>query len=642
MTKSRMRLKSLFIAIFILIPLIISCLPSSQAAPIDNTNFKKQHVTTNNPIFIAGNFQYFDVTLNCEAEKIIIIAYQGSKIPDPQDRSPSNFYRWEYDQGKWKDVSGHDLSYITPSKCSKEDHTYSFYIGIDTKANPGRWTIRVIVDDTEISSTPSIVIAAGFNFLLSSIIGLIDSSSSNKKFRDELDIICSDRKRITAESEKNIEEKIDGILKRQKSSDQKDKLNEENLDLFINNKPALYKEELVKTTSTNYQKSKLKNTQSNVAFYSFLDKKMGGKNVFWPVKFGDYKRFLSLIITIIVISAIFTPIITSNINNGGEPPEITIINVQSYPVIGGTWTVMFTTVGSGNLTITAMNGTTWSNNDSDHDLKFLELSCDNETLNYSWIDRSVFIENFSSNGTCYETSQVITSGIHTIMFIFGDDVAFANNLASEYWLQTSDSDFNNGTKNNVNVSSDAFHLNEATYKQNTSLINTESFEGSWPPTSWTAQNQWNRESNQVYHGLWSADFDGSSSGGGQAGDLITPTMDCSDTANITAIYVSFYGRADGADNGDYYLDYYDGSGWDQITRLDNFGVGGYAQYTDKLTDSQYFKSNFQIRWRVVQLKNGENVYVDLVNVTLEKNINGYLISGSLTSEAHDTGRNKPD
>jgi len=644
MQKNKIQLNSLVITILILIPLIVSCLPSSQASLINNVNFKEQHVSTSNPIFIAGGFQYFDVTLTSEAQKIIIIAYyQGDNILDPQDRSPSNYYRWEYDHGTWKDASGHDLSYIVSSKCSKEEYTYSFYLGIDNRAKPGRWTIRVIVDNKEVSSTPSFVVLAGFNFFLSSIIGLVDSSNGLKKFPFYQSFICSDRKRIMVESEKNIEEKVDEILKRQPPSDHEDKSNGETLDLFVSNEPSLYKEELVKLTSTTYPKSKLKNIQNKVVVSSFLDKRRGGKNGFWPAKFDGHKRFLALIITIIVISAIFTPIITSDGNNGGEPPEITIINVQSYPVIGGTWTVMFTTIGSANLTISAVNGTTWSNNDSDHDLQFIELKCGNETLQYEWINDSVFIENFSSNETCYETSQVITPGIHTLRFQFGDDMAYANNLASEYWLQTSTSDFNNGTKNNVNVSSNSFHLNETYNIQNTSLIDDESFEGSWLPTGWSedpSTSEWNREGDQTYDGIWSADFDGP--GGGAAGNLITQAMDCSDTANITAIYVSFYGRADGADNGDYYLDYYNGSSWIQIRRLDNFGVGAYAQYTDKIIDSQYFISDFQIRWRVVELKNKEYVYVDLVNVTLEKNISGYVTSGSLVSEAHDTGRNVPD
>ena len=39
--------------------------------------------------------------------------------------------------------------------------------------------------------------------------------------------------------------------------------------------------------------------------------------------------------------------------------DIQIINVQSYPTVGGNWTVYFNTTGIANLTITAINGTTF-------------------------------------------------------------------------------------------------------------------------------------------------------------------------------------------------------------------------------------------------------------------------------------------
>ena len=41
--------------------------------------------------------------------------------------------------------------------------------------------------------------------------------------------------------------------------------------------------------------------------------------------------------------------------------SITILNPQSYPSVGENWTVRFNTTGKANLTITAVNGTTWTN-----------------------------------------------------------------------------------------------------------------------------------------------------------------------------------------------------------------------------------------------------------------------------------------
>ena len=67
--------------------------------------------------------------------------------------------------------------------------------------------------------------------------------------------------------------------------------------------------------------------------------------------------------------------------------------------------------------------------------------------------------------------------IYTIILLLGtsiditvsypQDSLYLNNDQSQqyreydYWVQTTDEDFNNGTKYNINVSVDAFHLNES-------------------------------------------------------------------------------------------------------------------------------------------------------------------------------------
>jgi hypothetical protein len=148
------------------------------------------------------------------------------------------------------------------------------------------------------------------------------------------------------------------------------------------------------------------------------------------------------------------------------------------------------------------------------------------------------------------------------------------------------------------------------------LVDQESFEGTWPPSGWSeyqSYSQWNKENNEVFDGSYSADFDYYGSG-----YLYSPIMDCS---NANSISIDFYTYDDGADDGEYYLDFYDGSNWNEITRLDNVGEDSWYHYTTMITDSQYFKSNFQIRWRVGYLDYNEHVYIDLVTIT--KQINNY-------------------
>ncbi len=426
-----MHKKISLILILILIPFLVSCFPTSQSSLILNANFKEEKISNINPILYAGNIQYFNVTTSLDAQKIIIIAYQGNNIPEPHDRSIKNYYRWEYDCDLWKDVSGHDTLYIRSSDCLKENHTYSFYIGIDNKAKPGHWTIKVIVDDTEISSISSLVIVTSFNFFLSSIIGLFEPNITNKRFSINSDLILSDRKRITVESEKNIEEKIDRVIKERNFRESQEKENDETSDLIVLNEIPSPKNELIKSIVTTYSRSRLKKEPSNTSNSLFFNKRWGGKNNFNRIKIGGYKKLITIILSIVLLLGTFLPIIIST--QGSNPPDITIINVQSYPVVGGEWVVMFTTVGRANLTITAVNGTTWSNSDENHDLKFLEVTRGNETLEYEWVNNSVFIGNYSSNKTGYKTSKVLTSGSHSLMFEFGNDIAYAYNDASNWW-----------------------------------------------------------------------------------------------------------------------------------------------------------------------------------------------------------------
>ncbi|MBN2422330.1 DUF2341 domain-containing protein [Candidatus Woesearchaeota archaeon] len=124
--------------------------------------------------------------------------------------------------------------------------------------------------------------------------------------------------------------------------------------------------------------------------------------------------------------------------------SLLILNVQSYPNVGGNWTVMFETVGRANLTITAIDGTKWSNINisEDKDLKFLEVKCGNQVLDYEWINNSVHVQDYECDETGYEISKVLTGGNHHLMFEFGSEVEFAHNDAvfgvMLFWNETSD------------------------------------------------------------------------------------------------------------------------------------------------------------------------------------------------------------
>ena len=144
------------------------------------------------------------------------------------------------------------------------------------------------------------------------------------------------------------------------------------------------------------------------------------------------------------------------------------------------------------------------------------------------------------------------------------------------------------------------------------LMDNESFEGTWLPSGWAeapGNSNWNQETNFVYDGSWSADFDGG--GGGQSGSLESPILDCSDASSID---VSFWYYDDDLESGEFELEYYDGSSWDLIADLGTDTEDTWHKYQQTISDPQYLISNFQIRWVVTTAAGPEHAYVDLVNL----------------------------
>ncbi|MFH1915858.1 MAG: integrin alpha, partial [Nanoarchaeota archaeon] len=108
--------------------------------------------------------------------------------------------------------------------------------------------------------------------------------------------------------------------------------------------------------------------------------------------------------------------------------EIVILNVQSYPTVGGNWTVLFNTTGMADLTIAAVNGTTY--NTSPNDLTPLELSCGGEVRSFSWTgNESVAYEDWECEGTGTWGVLVNTGGSHHQAFTFGNQTEYAHNYA---------------------------------------------------------------------------------------------------------------------------------------------------------------------------------------------------------------------
>ncbi len=128
--------------------------------------------------------------------------------------------------------------------------------------------------------------------------------------------------------------------------------------------------------------------------------------------------------------------------------KITVLNQQSYPIVGEYWTTQFVTSGTHDLIITAINDTSfWG---SSPDISFVELYNGNTKLVPLIIDNKIIFPDYSSDGTGYLKVKVHTTGVHNLKLEFGSSVSYANNNA----YPTSVVEINDDTANGPTLSDD--------------------------------------------------------------------------------------------------------------------------------------------------------------------------------------------
>ncbi len=180
------QISSISIAIIlftIVIPLLGLCFHSSGAAVIENIDINETPISTfsvKKPILSAGDFQYFDVHLSTDVDKISIVAYYGNSEPDIEKRSEKNYYRWEFLNGFWQDKSGHDKKYIKSDKCKINNQIYSFLISLDAQAKQGDWTIKVFIDSEDTPSLSMDIFYIRSNILFFALTGVVTNSDIDK------------------------------------------------------------------------------------------------------------------------------------------------------------------------------------------------------------------------------------------------------------------------------------------------------------------------------------------------------------------------------------------------------------------------------------------------------------------------------
>ena len=109
--------------------------------------------------------------------------------------------------------------------------------------------------------------------------------------------------------------------------------------------------------------------------------------------------------------------------------DISIINLQSYPIVGDLWNVQFTTSGIADLIIRGIDGTEIGDI-FPSDLKFIELFNGTHVLDPIVDSNSILYPNYSGDSEAQFSSQVLSSGVHHLEFTFGNDIDVASNSAS--------------------------------------------------------------------------------------------------------------------------------------------------------------------------------------------------------------------
>ena len=335
------RNSSLKIVIFLallLMPFILSGISYANPVSINKTGYNKYLASSTNSFIVAGDFQYFKVKLNSEAEKISIIAFYGDSIPEIKDRSYSNYYIWEYENGIWKDASGYDKEYIKTSECKIDNNIYYFCIGIDSKAKPGNWNYKIIVDNQEKETfNCSILVIAQFNFFLSTLVVLNQPNTVNKKFLSDIDYLCSERKKIEMEYKDDIENKVDEAIRKKSNPENKENKDELQNSFYLEITPYT-NDETNRVITSNYQRSKLKNKLTDSKVVLFKEKNLGGAG-FWFNKFNVYSKFLVLLFTILLLFTAFAPVISPNEAEAIENIS-SVINIDNNTINNPTATTL--------------------------------------------------------------------------------------------------------------------------------------------------------------------------------------------------------------------------------------------------------------------------------------------------------------
>jgi len=145
------------------------------------------------------------------------------------------------------------------------------------------------------------------------------------------------------------------------------------------------------------------------------------------------------------------------------------------------------------------------------------------------------------------------------------------------------------------------------------ILLDDGFEGTPWDANWDGNGttNWIQEGAPVYSGNFSAHSDKNRS----SDNLTSDDLDASEADNIT---VAFWFYPKGIEAGDIIIEIYNGSTyvtWYDLTSYPTYANNTWCYFSEIITDSQYFKVNFRIRFNTTALTDGnDNVNIDDVLV----------------------------
>ncbi|MBU4331977.1 hypothetical protein KKD20_02535, partial [Patescibacteria group bacterium] len=102
--------------------------------------------------------------------------------------------------------------------------------------------------------------------------------------------------------------------------------------------------------------------------------------------------------------------------------EIHVLNIQSYPEVGGEWLVKFVTQGQDDLVIEGLDNT-----DFGEEIEFVSLTCGEEAREPIIKGNILTYENWTCDGEAQLINKVLIDGKHHLQFRFGGETADAYN-----------------------------------------------------------------------------------------------------------------------------------------------------------------------------------------------------------------------